>query len=45
MPTQAEWQAIEGVGLWILCLLPVGLILGFVPKLWRTWKGKKPKGD
>jgi len=44
MPMEAEWQAIEAVGLWILWLLPIGLILGFAPELWRTWKGKKPNG-
>ncbi len=43
MPTKTEWQTIEAVGLWILCLLPVGLIASFAPKLWRTWKGKSER--
>jgi hypothetical protein len=30
----------EAVGLWIFCFLPVGLLIIFAPKLWRTWKGK-----
>jgi len=43
MPTKAEWQAIEVVGIWFLCLLPLGLITSFVPKLWRTWKCKSAR--
>jgi hypothetical protein len=43
MPTKAEWQAIEAVGTWLLCLLPLGLFTGFAPKLWRTWQGKRAR--
>jgi hypothetical protein len=43
MPTKPEWDAIVAFGLWILVLLPFGLLWGFAPKLWRTWKGKSER--
>ena len=43
MPTSAEWQAIEAVGVWLLCLLPLGLITRFAPKLWELGKASPRK--
>ena len=41
MPGRAELAAIGSYAIWILCLVPIGLLIDFIPKLWRTWKGER----
>jgi hypothetical protein len=41
MPTRAEWEAVGIFALFIVVMLPLGAVSGFIPKLLRTWKGKR----
>ena len=44
MPTRVELEYAGGF-LLLLILLPLSLYVDFIPKLWRTWKGKREKSE
>jgi hypothetical protein len=48
MPTRIELEYAGGFLLFLLLLVPFLLpssFVEFIPKLWRTWKGKKDKPE
>jgi len=40
MATPTEWKTV-GLAVFIVCIFVLGFTVDFLPKLWRTWKGKR----